>query len=364
MPDYAINTVQRFCTRAKKKVEPYSVNLWLDRRVQYEKAQALRSEYIDMEKEGMLKVRTLDELNPKVKADYSDNEVKLYHQFTSREGIGIECQAARADMYRLEILRQEGGIYSDMDADFYPWSALAERFSCDDSTQRDYLEFYFRRKVGLSSPPKPFSSWSSFFQKISDSTDECKRLTGKDSFRTLISEIREYIFSQSSRELENIEAIGGVLFKRSDLNFFKHWLINNNLIGALPNHKFIKTALLAILHKYAEADSITQRVPYDCKVSLDQMDKRRTNPIQVLKYSGPEHLSLLLEQYAKDEKLTVENLTFNEDSSYLALQKGAGRIDDITFSGLRISEFSYEDSNKAHGARSWDKKPPLESFEL
>ncbi len=364
MPDYALHTVQRFSSKAKRRVAPYSVNLWLDKKSQYENARALHSEYVDMERVGTLKLRYLEELNLKVGEEYSEKDAELYHQFTSREGVGIECQAARADIYRLEILRQEGGIYSDMDADFYPWVELTERFSCDESAKKSYLEHYFRRKIGLSSPPKPFHSWPSFFQKISESPEDCKRLTGKDDYKALTREVIDYIILQSSKELDGLEAKSGILFKPSDLYPSRRWLINNNLIGATPNHEFIKRALQKILKKYEQADSITRRIPYNGKTSADDMDMKRSNSVHVLYYSGPEHLSCLLKEYGKDESLAVQELTFNEDSSYIAMKKGRGIIDGVTFAGIRISERSYENTNKPHGARSWDKKPSKKSFEL
>ncbi len=368
MPDYALHTVHRFCARARRKVRPYSINLWLERRCQYQSTQALHPEYMDMEKAGILKLRNLDELNDRIKEEYTDKSAELFHQFTSREGVGIECQAARADIYRLEILRQEGGIYSDMDADFYPWAELAIQCSRDSKSKEDYLAKCFERMLGIYSLPKPFESWSEFYEKISQPDDNFLGQEKKELLKSFLAGVTNYIFSNSSRELVPLLLAGGFLFKSSDLfaSLVCRDSINNNLIAAIAGHEFLEQALLAILNKHAEVDSITKRLQYGDRPSLelDGLDNKRLDPDLVLNYSGPYLLTTILKYYTERRRLERNSFKFPQDLGYLAFRKNTNELTSLTFAGLRNSERSYENDGVAHGARSWNKKPSSKFFDI
>ncbi len=113
-PNY-LRSIQNLAKVAKRS--GFEINLWLDNKLNYTKT----SSRYDINVPN-LRLRNINELKARMETDrfYSDTPSKAnrYWSYIDREMVGFNNLSAVSDLLRIEILRQEGGIYFDTDIKF------------------------------------------------------------------------------------------------------------------------------------------------------------------------------------------------------------------------------------------------------
>lgn len=247
MPKRFLHTLHHLAAYTKKN--NIELNLWVDNPINYHKTAAKNDITIPN-----LKIHNVNDLYQNMKLDSAGNE--RYNEFMTtiiNERNGLKNEAAAVDLIRLEILRQKGGYYFDLDTDF--------RFDID----------------------KPFVTADAAEGILFPAT------VAANPFRVMMSTTDETI-------------------PKEFLNF------NNDIIAALPNHPAISEAIEAIVQKSIELAG-----------DLEKQAKKRNGDFEdrmsiTLEVSGPTIMRDVIEKYAKQRHLNIEDLVFkapvDADSKY------------------------------------------------
>lgn len=194
-----------------------------------------------------------------------ENDPNYFWQCVTQEMIGFSNFAAAADLLRCEIIRQEGGIYIDVD-NIFP----DIHFSSADSK---YLEKCNKREKLMFMEEEPAYGIKGNFVP----------------------------YGSIRREGSKIK--------------FETWKVGNDTIAAIPGHPLIEDTLAIIFKRYKELDRSSKIVQQ--KFETTRADRKRFpffsgNPIInprlliTMHSSGPGALRLALENFIEKENICTE----------------------------------------------------------